>query len=103
MRKKIKENLVSCINLTEEMNICFYQQNNDRGYQLLNAVLGSLMNVIEELTYLKNNGLISVDIDSFNKILESALQALENHDTVLFADIMQFEIIDLLKNIDKEL
>ncbi len=103
MKKKIKENLVSCINLTEQMNICFYQQNNDSGYQLLNTVLGSLLNVIEELTYLKNNKIVSVDIESINKILESALQALESHDTVLFADIMQFEIIDLLKNIDKEL
>lgn len=103
MRKRIKENLVECINLTEEMNICFYQQKNDSGYQLLNGVLGSLMEVIEELTYLNNDEGMSIDIDFINKILEAALQALEEHDTVLFADIMQFEIIGLLKNIDKEL
>ncbi|WP_455714571.1 hypothetical protein [Anaerosporobacter sp.] len=103
MKRNIKNNLINCISCTEQMNIYFYQQNRDAGYQVLNDVLGSLMNVMEELTYLRNTNEIEIDINIINKMLESALQALESQDTVLFADIMQFEIVDLLKDINSGL
>ncbi|WP_167956041.1 hypothetical protein [Anaerosporobacter faecicola] len=99
MLAKIERNLETCIQEVEYMNICFYQQKNNEGYQALNRVLENVLSVIEELNYLSKEAIIEIDVNQINKILETALYALEEKDYILFADIMQFELVSNLKEV----
>lgn len=93
----VKENLKKFIVLTEKMTTYFYQQNKNSGYELYDEVLTSLANIMDELSYLNDQKILEVDIVKINSMLEKALQALMNQDTIMFADVMNFEIINEMR------
>lgn len=72
----------SLIREIEEVVNAFYQRKDKEGYEKLNGVLGKLMQV--------NNPLLV-------EKLMLALSALEKRDTVLLADILNYEIKVLLR------
>lgn len=94
---KVKDNLSKFIVLTEKMTTYFYQQNKERGYELYDEVLNSLVNIMDELAYLNDANIIKVDIVKINSMLGKALQAMMQKDTIMFADVMNFEIINEMK------
>ena len=97
MVNKIKYNIKHFVTLTEKMTTCFYQQDPKRGFELYDEVLDALLNTMDELTYLNSQQVISFDITKMNTKLEKAMTAIMNKDTILFSDIMNFEIVQEVK------
>lgn len=75
----------------------FYQQNIREGYTNLEQTLSSLSqltNLINIDDAKEENTLLA---NQFNDILKEALQALEQGDTILFSDILQYDLKELLE------
>lgn len=93
-RRELIREVIESIEVTTGL---FYQQNIREGYNKLEQTLNNLSlltNLIniddasEEDTLLANQ---------FNDILKEALQALEQGDTILFSDILQYDLKELLE------
>lgn len=102
MIETIKNNVINLIENIEEMVICFYQQKKEQGYAKLDETLNLLGNVMDELSYLKKeNDKLSFDLDSMNIALNHALVALQEKDTILFSDILNYELLTQLREVTK--
>lgn len=96
----LSEDIEELLQTIDETTDLFYQQKNREGYLKLDSTLAQLMNVIETITH-QSNG-CNVDMNQINQMLSAAMNALEERDTVLFSDIMQYEFKDLLTKIMKK-
>lgn len=89
---------IDSINITAEL---FYQQNVQEGYIKLKQTLDIISN-LANITYIdkveqeENTNIVN----SINEILNQALQAMEQGDTILLSDILSYDLKELLeKNI----
>lgn len=102
MQELIKNNIVDLCNSLEKLTVLFYQRNNDEGMKELNPILNQIFNVTEELTYLKTqNEKLTIDINKINECLNSALNALQQKDTIMFSDVLRFELMPELEDIKR--
>lgn len=100
MIETIKNNVINLIDNIEEMVICFYQQKKEQGYAKLDGTLNLLGNVMDELAYLKReNEKMSINLDGMNIALNHALVALQEKDTILFSDILNYELLPQLREV----
>ena len=77
----------------------FYQQKSSMAYENLESILVKLMNLTETLFALSNEGRINIDGQRWSDNLTIAMQAMEEKDNVLLADILVFEIAGQLQEI----
>lgn len=80
------------IKAIEDNTELFYQQKNNEGYKMLNTTLALLeqtINAIQVSEY--------IDGQLFIEVLTEAMKALENGDTILFSDILYFNLKSLLE------
>lgn len=104
MIETIRNNIMDLILNTEKMAICFYQQKKEEGYGKLDGVFNQLGNVMDEVALLKKERLdIHINIDCMNEALNHALLALQEKDTILFSDILNYELLEQFRNIVKEI
>lgn len=104
MIETIRNHIVDLISNTEEMAICFYQQKIEEGYVKLDEVFNQLGNVMDEVAYLKKERIdLQINIGCMNEALSNALQALQDKDTVLFSDILNYELLEQFRNLVKEI
>jgi len=83
----------------ENVTALFYQQKQQEGYQRLIGLIDELTIIVELLESKKNNLEIA---EKYNKLLYSLkdiMEALVNRDSVLLADILNYDIIDTLDEI----
>lgn len=88
----------------DEISSAFYQQNEKQGYQMFEKSYPALIQIIDILLLMddeskiteKEKGLIS-------DYLMAALQALENKDTVLLADVLKYDVMELLSGVGRKL
>lgn len=73
----------------QEVAELFYQQRNTEGYQRLNQLLQDLSSYIVTITEEEKQ-------TEFLEALKEALDAMEQKDTTLLADILQYELIEKL-------
>lgn len=93
LRNEIEE-LIKSIDQTITQ---FYQQHTQEGYSKLNDTLTKLMKVLGAVeNYKIEHNCENIDINSMNQVLNQALNALEEKDTILFSDILQFEFKSML-------
>lgn len=94
--------IMNTIDSIEETCVSFYQQRNDEGYLLLDNTIKLLMKVIDELYILKSKGIdVGINENELMTKLSEAMNALQIKDTILLSDIMQFEVLDLIKIVQK--
>jgi hypothetical protein len=74
-----------------------YQQKAKEGYILLNGTIGKIMNIIDAIYQLKVKREIFFDDKRMLNNLKTAMEAMENKDNVLLADILSYEIAEQLK------
>lgn len=76
-----------------------YQQKLGKAYENLNSTLGMLMNLTDTLFALSNEGMINLDRQRWTNNLTLSMQAMEDKDGVLLADILVFEIGEQLQEL----
>jgi hypothetical protein len=77
----------------------FYGQKEAEGYQQLESVLISITNAIDVIYKLKeeDESTNKIQQDEFVGTLSEALNAMENRDSILLADILQYDIKEKLE------
>ena len=98
-------NIKELISQIEEITEFFYQQKNNSGYQKLIPVIDSLTKVVDEISELEQESSLVEKKDRFKGILNDAMEAMVNNDTILLADILKYDISEILTevlNSDKE-
>lgn len=81
----------------------FYQNKLDEGYKLLDITLIKISDAIEEVIKYQDNSGQDIQGEKIVGILTEAMKALEKKDTSLLADILQYELKELLEEVRSEL
>ncbi len=96
----LKLKLSDIIVQIEGVTVCLYQQEVKKGYAKFNPVIASIAQAIDQLyQYKKENPEIDIEENRLLEKMTEALRAMEAGDTVLLADILQYELADYLKEI----
>lgn len=74
----------------------FYRQKENEGYKQLNELILTLIEFNNELSLETK---YDKEISELKRILGEALSALEKKDTVLLADILEYDLKELLESI----
>ena len=85
------------INEINDITELLYQQKRIDGYALLNDALGKIMNIIDSIYQLRTEREIPFDDNRLINNLKTAMEAMENKDNVMLADILSYEIAEQLK------
>lgn len=86
------EKLEQVLEEIEKVTGLFYQQKANEGFKETNILIGMLM----ELEQIMNG--TDYDVSEWARGLTEAMEALESKDTVLFADILQYDIADQIRS-----
>lgn len=82
----------------------FYQQKEAEGYQGVNLILKDIeVCFTKVLQYKAENGNLEFDEKNFIKTLGDCISALEQKDTVLLADILNYDIKEAFTDLSEQL
>lgn len=94
------DDAIQAIDINTEL---FYQNKIDDGYKNLDSTLGKISFVIEDIIRYQEQSGQDVQAKRFVEILTEAMRALENKDALLLADILQYDLKELLEEVKEEL
>jgi hypothetical protein len=95
--RQVLEATVESLDRTAEL---FYKQKTDLGYQQLEGTLDMLSDSLYQLeSYPSENSELDVMKHRITNVLNEALQAMETKDTTLLADLFEFELKEILKEV----
>lgn len=95
--EKLKEIIINIIEAIEITTNLFYQQKNQEGFTELEGIIYLLNNMTNRVSELELEGNhVNIDIIKTNQILTDAMNALENLDTILLSDILNYELKEML-------
>lgn len=101
------DNLIEKINKLDEMVIevsdSFYQQKEKQGYQMFESLYTTLIQVIDQLLTTEDLQIKENEKNLISQYLMKALQSLENQDAILFADVLRYDLMELINNIASNL
>lgn len=98
--EELKVLITDAIESIDQTTEIFYQQKMDEGYKQLEITLAVLTKAIDTLFQYKAAGNpIEMDEQQLTGVLSEALKAMQERDTVLLSDIMQYELKESLGNI----
>lgn len=99
----IREYIENVINAIEKMTDNFYKEENKEGCNLIASISDGLEWIIKALKL--TNDIINLNevLDEMTERFSEVVEALENEDYILVADIFKYEIKVLLENIKVEL
>ena len=82
----------------------FYQQNNKEAFELFGKLLNEISTLSVQIFELKNsNPAVEFDENKYLSILTDAMNALESRDEVLLADIINYDLLEILETVEKQL
>lgn len=90
-----KKEILEVVDSIEKATELFYQQKNKKGYIKFEETLNLLSSILNSVINEKHIDLMVV-IDELNTKLAEAMEALEEGDTILLADILKYEICPIL-------
>lgn len=93
------QNIINdAIKAIEDNTELFYQQKVKEGYEMLNNTLSLLTQTIDLIkeSPIESDSLY-IDEQLLNGVLSNAIKALEYGDTILFSDILYFDLIPLFE------
>ena len=95
--EQLKDSIENTIEMVDSTATLFYQQKNQEGLQVLEPVLSNIIDTINRIqNYQMNSDTNGFDHQIFNVVLTEAMKAIEKKDLVLFADILTYEVNDML-------
>lgn len=98
----MKNSIEATINSIDEVTELFYQQKDKEGYVKFEETLNFLVLILDSMENDKE-GNFNIDHQGFNEKLVEAMKALEEKDTVLLADILKYEISEMLDDLASNL
>lgn len=78
-----------------------YKQQNKNGMLEFNALLSKLSELVILISQMGENQEILFDSNQYLRTLTEAMKAMEEKDNVLLADILQYDLLDQLKEFEK--
>lgn len=100
----LKYSIVEARKVMKQTTYLFYQQKNKEGFQKLDYTLNALLQVVNEIiNFQSGNNEKLVEEQILNVVLTEAMKAIEQKDTILLADILTYEIDDMLEECLKRL
>lgn len=88
----MEEQKLALLQMAESIAVGFYQQDQQRGLERINSLVTELLEVIKEF----GGDSSSLNIQAMNQIMLEAMKALEARDYVLLADILFYDLKELL-------
>ena len=98
--KQALEQLTTAIQTTTEL---FYTQHEAEGYQAFGMLLGPMSTVLDKLFAAHGAGVIELDEQELLRLLTEAMNAMEQRDGVLLADILQYDFLDQMEQMKNQL
>ena len=96
----IKTTLQEAILSINNITTCFYQQQENKGYKKLNETINIIEDSINKIVSLNiENDNINIDMHSIIEVLNRAMEAMESQDSILLADILQYEMVEEFQKI----
>ena len=100
MKAKIN-NTIKTIQTTTEY---FYQQKADKGFENMENTIVSIGQLVDELhQYKQEHSDFVFDENKVAQSLTEALEAMQKGDTVLLADILEYDFIEYLQEVEASL
>lgn len=91
---QVVESLIVQIN---EISDKFYQQSDKKRFHQFQDILSGLLTLTDCLEQLKQStGKVYIEQDHYIEILTNAMNALEGQDETLLADILQYDLLEIL-------
>ncbi len=77
----------------------FYQGKDEQGFSLMNAATNRMLTVVDKIVHLteQDKSKNDIDLNFVNAALTEILNAYENKDGILIADLLTFELLDHLE------
>lgn len=97
MNTMFMEGLKQKIELTADF---FYKQKSSGGYQVLISVIDDLLVLASELKAFSDHAEVLLAYQELAEKLQEITEAMEQKDTILIADMMKYDIIELLEKIE---
>ena len=96
-QKKIVQKTLEDVRETVDL---FYQQKDAEAFEKFIITLEEMTNAIDVLhTYKSNHDNFKMDENKVCDILKDAMEALQNSDSVLLADILQYDFVEYIEEI----
>jgi hypothetical protein len=93
----IKKSITAVIDEISIVTGLFYQNRIEEGYRELDRLLIEMNNLFSAISdEIRNDGVNFLDEAKLNEILMQAMKALEAGDTILFSDIFEYDLKELL-------
>lgn len=99
----IKSKIDDAIQIIEINTDLFYQNKIDEGYKYLDNTLVKISEAIEEVIKYQDSSGQDIQGERIVGILTEAMKALEMKDALLLADILQYELKEILDEVRNEL
>lgn len=79
-----------------EITGSFYQRNDTIGYQKLIPCIDSLTRIVDDVSTIEPSPELVDKKNKLTSILNDAMEAMIHKDTILLADILKYDLLDLL-------
>jgi KaiC/GvpD/RAD55 family RecA-like ATPase len=97
----LKEQVSNNIAQINEVVEMFYQQKTQEAYVQLDKVLGDFSIVVDSLyAYQQENPEAGVDVTVLLDALKEALSAVQEKDAILVADVLKYELLEKLEEME---
>lgn len=95
---KLRKDIEATMELSENSARLFYQQKPEEGFRVLESVINSIMTTVTNILHYQSEHNVAIFEDQiFNVVLNEAMKAIEQKDMILFADLLVFEVNDILR------
>ena len=96
----LKKNIEKVIHEIDEVVEMFYQQKTKEAYTRLDSVLADLLQVVDPIHgYEEEHPEEGVDSESLTDALKETLSAMEEKDAILTADVLKYDVNEILETI----
>jgi len=97
--EQLKDIIINTKDNIEQVTEMFYQGKNQEGFLKLIDVIDSLTCIVNEIEELDKEHKLNNETIVLTSLLNEATEALINKDTVLLADILKYDIADVIDSI----
>ncbi|WP_446897215.1 hypothetical protein ACSVC9_09300 [Clostridium sp. LBM24168] len=80
---------------------CFQTGDDQKGFSLVTSISEGLNWLTQALEASKDALKREISINELNEKLEEIVEAMENQDTILVGDLLQYELIPVVENIEE--
>lgn len=97
---ELKEQIQQIEQQIDVVSELFYQQKTTEGYNQLEGIIVNVANVIDAVYASKPDDAAAMEkINKLTAVLQETMQAMQEKDTILLADMLKYEILEQLQSL----